>query len=85
VHGLAGLANAQQNCWPMILIGGASETYRGGMGAFQEERQVLIASPFCEFAHAIRYRRASPGMSRWRRGTRSTAVLAPPTSIFPTT
>jgi 2-hydroxyacyl-CoA lyase 1 len=53
VHGLAGLANAQQNCWPMILIGGASETYRGGMGAFQEERQVLIASPFCKFAHAI--------------------------------
>ena len=42
VHGLAGLANAQQNCWPMILIGGASETYRGGMGAFQEERQVHI-------------------------------------------
>ena len=53
VHGLAGLANAQQNCLPMILIGGASETYRGGMGAFQEERQVLIASPFCKFAHGI--------------------------------
>ncbi|MGE5150177.1 MAG: thiamine pyrophosphate-binding protein [Rhodospirillaceae bacterium] len=53
VHGLAGLANAQQNCWPMILNGGASETYRGGMGAFQEERQVLIASPFCKFAHGI--------------------------------
>lgn len=53
VHGLAGLANAQQNCWPMILIGGASETYRGGMGAFQEERQVLIATPFCKFAHGI--------------------------------
>src|SRR4029078_11503140 len=50
VHGIAGLADAQQNCWPMILIGGASETYRGGMGAFQEERQVLIASPFCKFA-----------------------------------
>ncbi|MGH6778370.1 MAG: thiamine pyrophosphate-binding protein, partial [Bradyrhizobium sp.] len=53
VHGLAGLANAQQNCWPMILIGGASETHRGGMGAFQEERQVLITSPFCKFAHGI--------------------------------
>src|SRR5436190_12136219 len=53
VHGLAGLADAQQNCWPMILIGGASETYRGGMGAFQEERQVLIASPFCKFAHGV--------------------------------
>src|SRR5262249_15683120 len=53
VDGLSGLANAQQNCWPMILFGGASETYRGGMGAFQEERQVLIASPFCKFAHGI--------------------------------
>ena len=53
VHGLAGLADAQQNCWPIILIGGASETYRRGMGAFQEERQVLLAAPLCKFAHAI--------------------------------
>ena len=55
VHGLAGLANAQQNCWPMILIGGASETYRNGMGAFQEERQVLTATPLCKWAHAIEH------------------------------
>jgi hypothetical protein len=27
-----------------LYIGGASETYRGGMGAFQEERQVLDRS-----------------------------------------
>jgi 2-hydroxyacyl-CoA lyase 1 len=60
VHGLSGLANAQQNCWPMILIGGASETHRGGMGAFQEERQVLIASPFCKFAHGIESVRRIP-------------------------
>ncbi len=55
VHGLAGLANAQQNCWPMLLIGGASPTYQNGMGAFQEERQVQIATPFCKFAHAIEH------------------------------
>jgi 2-hydroxyacyl-CoA lyase 1 len=55
VHALAGLANAQQNAWPMILIGGASETWRNGMGAFQEERQVYIATPFCKFAHAIEH------------------------------
>ena len=55
VHGLAGLANAQQNCWPMLLIGGASETYRNGMGAFQEERQVLAATPVCKWAHAIEH------------------------------
>jgi 2-hydroxyacyl-CoA lyase 1 len=55
IHGLAGLANAQQNCWPMILIGGASETYRNGMGAFQEERQVLAATPVSKWAHAIEH------------------------------
>jgi len=55
VHALSGLANAQQNAWPMILIGGASESWRNGMGAFQEERQVLIATPFCKFAHAVEH------------------------------
>src|SRR6202051_5003814 len=60
VHGLAGLANAQQNCWPMVLIGGASPTYQNGMGAFQEERQVQIASPFCKFAHAVEHRYRIP-------------------------
>jgi 2-hydroxyacyl-CoA lyase 1 len=39
----------------MILIGGASPTYQNGMGAFQEERQVQIASPFCKFAHAVEH------------------------------
>ena len=60
VHGLAGLANAQQNCWPMILIGGASAVTQNGMGAFQEERQVLIASPFCKFAHAVEHTHRIP-------------------------
>ena len=53
IHALAGLANAQKNCWPMILVGGASPTYLKGMGAFQEERQVALAEQFCKYAHAI--------------------------------
>ncbi len=60
VHALAGLANAQQNCWPMVMIGGASPTYQNGMGGFQEERQVQIASPFCKFAHAIEHTHRIP-------------------------
>ena len=60
VHALAGLANAQQNFWPMILIGGASPTYQNGMGAFQEERQVQIASPFCKFAHGVEHTHRIP-------------------------
>jgi 2-hydroxyacyl-CoA lyase 1 len=60
VHMLAGLANAQQNCWPMIGIGGASPTYQNGMGGFQEERQVQIASPFCKFAHAVEHTHRIP-------------------------
>src|ERR1700720_937632 len=55
IHGLAGLANAQQNCWPMLLIGGAPEKYRNGRGAFREERRVLPATPLCKFAHGIEH------------------------------
>ena len=39
----------------MILIGGASETFRNGMGSFQEERQVLAATPVSKWAHAIEH------------------------------
>ena len=55
IHAFAGLANAQQNCWPMILIGGASPVYQNGMGGFQEERQVQLATPYCKYAHAIEH------------------------------
>jgi len=53
IHAFAGLANAKENCWPMILIGGASPVYQNGMGAFQEERQVELAAPYCKYAHAV--------------------------------
>ncbi|MFP6817615.1 MAG: oxalyl-CoA decarboxylase [Pseudomonadales bacterium] len=53
IHAFAGLANAQQNCWPMILIGGASPSYQNGMGAFQEERQVELAKPYCKYAQGV--------------------------------
>ena len=53
IHALAGLANAKWNAWPMIHIGGASPTYQNGMGAFQEERQVMAATPYCKYAHQV--------------------------------
>lgn len=55
IHALAGLANASKNCWPMLLIGGASPSYQNGMGAFQEERQVEIAAPYCKYAHGVEH------------------------------
>ncbi len=60
IHALAGLANAQSNCWPMILIGGASGIVQNGRGAFQEERQVMAASMFCKYAHAVEDARRIP-------------------------
>ena len=55
IHAFAGLANAKHNCWPMILIGGASPIYQNGMGGFQEERQVELAAPYCKYAHGIEH------------------------------
>ncbi len=53
IHALAGLANAKENLWPMILIGGASPTDQNGMAAFQEEDQVAAAKPWCKWAHRV--------------------------------
>lgn len=60
IHALSGLANAQSNSWPMILIGGASPVVQNGRGAFQEERQVMAASQFCKYAHAVEDARRIP-------------------------
>ena len=53
VHALSGLANAQQNNWPMVLLGGANGIDQNGMGAFQEERQVLATTPFTKYSHVV--------------------------------
>ena len=53
INALAGLANAQQNNWPMVLLGGANGIDQNGMGAFQEERQVLATTPFTKYSHVI--------------------------------
>ena len=50
VHALAGMSNAQQNCWPLIVIGGASDVNQEGMGGFQECPQVEYARPYCKFS-----------------------------------
>lgn len=50
IHGIAGLANAWANCWPMILIAGANDSYQNGLGAFQEAPQVEAARPFVKYA-----------------------------------
>ena len=50
IHAVAGLANAQANCWPMLLVGGANDSYQNQSGAFQEAPQVEAARPFSKWA-----------------------------------
>jgi len=50
IHALAGLSNAKENAWPMILIGGAQEARQEQMGGFQEYPQVEAARAYCKFA-----------------------------------
>ncbi len=49
IHGVAGMANAWSNCWPMLLIGGANDSYQNGQGAFQEAPQIEAARPFAKY------------------------------------
>jgi 2-hydroxyacyl-CoA lyase 1 len=50
IHGIAGAANAWANAWPMLLIGGANDSFQNGRGAFQEAPQVEAARPFVKYA-----------------------------------
>ncbi|XP_064095643.1 2-hydroxyacyl-CoA lyase 1-like [Macrobrachium nipponense] len=49
LHVIGGLANAQVNCWPMIVIGGSSDVDQEGMGAFQECPQVESCRLYCKY------------------------------------
>ncbi|XP_041725055.1 somatomedin-B and thrombospondin type-1 domain-containing protein-like isoform X2 [Coregonus clupeaformis] len=40
IHALGGMANANMNCWPVIVIGGSSDQNQETTGAFQEFPQV---------------------------------------------
>ena len=48
-NALTAFGNAWANCWPMLLIGGASDLSQRGMGAFQEAPQVEIARPIAKW------------------------------------
>jgi 2-hydroxyacyl-CoA lyase 1 len=50
VHALAGLANAKENGWPMILVGGSSDSSLDSMMSFQESPQVEFARPYVKYA-----------------------------------
>ena len=35
LHAISGMANAKENSWPMIVVGGSSDSDQEGIGAFQ--------------------------------------------------
>uniref|UniRef100_A0A9J7XMF0 2-hydroxyacyl-CoA lyase n=1 Tax=Cyprinus carpio carpio TaxID=630221 RepID=A0A9J7XMF0_CYPCA len=44
IHALGGMANANMNCWPVIVIGGSSDRNQETTGAFQEFPQAVRSS-----------------------------------------
>jgi 2-hydroxyacyl-CoA lyase 1 len=50
IHGVAGAANAWSNAWPMLLLGGANDSFQNGQGAFQEAPQIESARPYVKYA-----------------------------------
>ncbi len=45
-----GMANAQINCWPLLVIGGSTSEDHEGIGGFQECHQVELSRPYCKYA-----------------------------------
>jgi 2-hydroxyacyl-CoA lyase 1 len=53
LNAVAAFANAWSNCWPMLLIGGASDMSQRGQGAFQEAPQLETIRPFAKYAEVV--------------------------------
>ncbi|KAK9506620.1 hypothetical protein O3M35_008516 [Rhynocoris fuscipes] len=50
LHVMGGMANAQVNCWPLLVIGGSCSVDHEGIGGFQECPQVELSRPYCKYA-----------------------------------
>ncbi|MED6289844.1 2-hydroxyacyl-CoA lyase 1 [Characodon lateralis] len=50
IHALGGMANANTNCWPVIVIGGSSDRNQETAGAFQEFPQVEACRLYSKFS-----------------------------------
>jgi 2-hydroxyacyl-CoA lyase 1 len=50
VHAMAGIVNAEVNCWPILVIAGYIETYQKEMGGFQELDHISLLKPHTKFA-----------------------------------
>jgi len=80
-NAISGLGNAQNNCWPMILLSGANGSDQMGMGAFQEAPQIEAARPFTKYAMRPETPTAPAVLHRARLfALRSTVGPARPTS-----
>ncbi|XP_030637083.1 2-hydroxyacyl-CoA lyase 1 isoform X1 [Chanos chanos] len=50
IHALGGMANANMNCWPVLVIGGSSDRNQETTGAFQEFPQVEACRLYSKFS-----------------------------------
>jgi len=47
---VSALANAQANCWPLIVLSGGSDLARRGMGDFEEMPQIEATLPYTKYS-----------------------------------
>lgn len=50
LHCTGGMANAQINCWPLLVLAGSTFQDHEGIGGFQEYPQVDAARLYCKYA-----------------------------------
>ncbi|XP_041982127.1 2-hydroxyacyl-CoA lyase 1 isoform X2 [Aricia agestis] len=50
LHCIGGMANAQVNCWPLLMLAGSCPEDHEGIGGFQEWLQVESSRLYCKYA-----------------------------------
>lgn len=53
IHALAGVANAQANCWPLLLLSAGCERSLSHKGGFQETPQLPAIAPYVKYGARV--------------------------------
>jgi acetolactate synthase I/II/III large subunit len=61
-NGMSAMAAAQQNCSPLLVLGGRAPTQRWGMGSLQEIDHVPVVAPLTRFAATAQSAAAVSGL-----------------------
>lgn len=81
IHALAGVANAQANCWPLLLLSAGCERSLSHKGGFQETPQLPAITPYVKYGARVEAIERAPFRTLLTRTQRRTSLIQHTTAV----